>query len=326
MGSRSTLEDQEQPGDLDRAPMTDFQWEQKWRCCYPISGDRLYRHFTYHETTFPSHEGYLNLVANAKDRQNLANNATGTKDAIDEMFFEERVTTVNVEILTTTVTYDEEKRKREELTVREMNMQQPDYATQNVVAMIMQRMNVAFLPDVESFANAGQQLNGFVINDRVSLIFALNLLDLKIQQVPQDYIDQPDFGDHKPCLYLVTKNVGFRQRNVDRIDNKLNDGDLDGLAPTMPRHPVASRHQKPPEGSPLPHIKPGAICYWKDAIRQDLRLAPFADHEDEAAVLLGVKTTTGVELIFDLQVIGDKLSSFTKYLAGHEHVYHKLLG
>ncbi|MCP4597073.1 hypothetical protein [Neptuniibacter sp.] len=77
---------------------------------------------------------------------------------------------------------------------------------------------------------------------------------------------------------------------------------------------------------PLLEIKPGVICYWKDAIRQDLHLVPFADHEDEAAVLPGVKTTTGVELVFDLQVIGDKPSSFTKYLAGHKHVYHNLPG
>ncbi len=137
-GSHVTLEDQEQLGDLDCAPMTDFQWEQKLKCCYPKPGDRLYRHFTYHETTFPLHEGYLNLVANAKDHQNLANNPMGTKDAIDEMFFEERVTTVNVEILATVVTYDEQKRAKEDLTVREMNMQRPDYAAQNVVSMIMQ--------------------------------------------------------------------------------------------------------------------------------------------------------------------------------------------
>ncbi len=73
----------------------------------------------------------------------------------------------------------------------------------------------------------------------------------------------------------------------------------------------------------MPHIKPGAICYWKDSVRQDLRLAPFADHEDEAAVLLGVKTATGVEIVFDLRVIGDKPTSFTKYLAGNDHIYHK---
>ncbi len=65
------------------------------------------------------------MVANVKDRQNLANNPMGTKDTIDKMFFEERVTTVNVEILSTTVTYDEQKQAREELTVREMTTNDP---------------------------------------------------------------------------------------------------------------------------------------------------------------------------------------------------------
>ncbi len=92
-------------------------------------------------------------------------------------------------------------------------MQQPDYAPQNAVAMIMQRMNMAFLPDVDSFANAGQRLNGFVINDTASLKFTLDVLDHEIQQLPQDYMDWPDFGDHKPCLYLITKNVGSHDRN-----------------------------------------------------------------------------------------------------------------
>ncbi len=150
------------------------------------------------------------------------------------------------------------------------------------------------------------------------------MLDVEIQQLPQDFIDRPDFGDHKPCLYLVTKNVGFRQRNVEWIDDRLKNGGEDGMPLVKPRHPVASRRRKPPEGSPLPEIKPGAICYWKEGLRQDLRLAPFADQEDEAAVLLGVKTTTGVELVFDLRVISEKPSSFSKYLAGNEHVYHKL--
>ncbi len=88
--------------------MTDFQWEQKRKRRYPVPGDRLYRHFTYHETTFPPYEGYLNLVANAHDHQTQAGNPTGTKDAIDEMLFEEQVKTVNVELLATTVAYDEE--------------------------------------------------------------------------------------------------------------------------------------------------------------------------------------------------------------------------
>ncbi len=136
------------------------------------------------------------------------------------------------------------------------------------------------------------------------------MLDREIQQVPQDYIDCPDFGEHKPCLYVVTKNVGFRQRNTDWIDDRLKNGGLKGEPLVKPRHPIAGRRRKPPEGSPLPDIRPGAICYWKESLRQDLRLAPFADHEDEAAVLLRVKTTTGVELVFDLRVIGDKPASF----------------
>ncbi len=78
-------------------------------------------------------------------------------------------------------------------------------------------MNAAFLPDVDSFANAGQQLNGFVVNDKASLIFALNLLDHEIHQLPQDYIDRPDFGDHKPCLHLVAKKCGLlrQKRQLD---------------------------------------------------------------------------------------------------------------
>ncbi len=60
---------------------------------------------------------------------------------------------VNVEFLAMTITCDEENRVTEELSVQKMDMQQPDYAAQNAVAMIMQQMNVAFLPDVDSFAN-----------------------------------------------------------------------------------------------------------------------------------------------------------------------------
>ncbi len=234
------------------------------------------------------------------------------------------VKTVNVELLGTMVTYDENNREVESLSYREMDMQQPEYGPENAVAMIMQRMNVAFLPDVESFTNAEQRLNGFVINDTVSLRFALDVLDHEIQNLPQDYIDRPDFGDHKPCLYLITKNVGFQGKHVEWIDNKCKDGDGDGQPPTLPQHPIAGGRRQPPEGSLKPHIKPGAICYWKDSVRQDLCLAPFADHEDEAAVLLRVKTATGVELTFDLWVIGDKPTSFTKYLDGAEHIYHKL--
>ncbi len=68
---------------------------------------------------------------------------------------------------------------------------------------------MAFLPDFASFANAGAQLNGFVVNDTASLKFALYVLDHEIQKLPQDYIDNPDFAEHKPVLYLITKNVGF---------------------------------------------------------------------------------------------------------------------
>ncbi len=168
------------------------------------------------------------------------------------------------------------------------------------MAMIMQWVNVAFLPDVNSFANAGRRLNGYAVNDRAGLVFTLNVLDQEVQQVPQDYIDCPDFGEHKPCLYVVTKNVGFRQRNVEWIDDRLKNGGDKGNPLVKPRHPVAGGHRTPPEGSPLPAIKPGAICYWKESLWKDLHLAPFADHEDEAAVLLGVKMTTRVELVFDL--------------------------
>ncbi len=141
--------------------------------------------------------------------------------------------------------------------------------------MIMQRMNVAFLPGVGSFANAGERLNGYVINDRASLGFALDLLDKEIQQVPQDYIDCPDFGEHKPCLYVITKNVGFRQRNTEWINDNLKGGGMEGEPLVMPRHPIASGRRNPPDGSPIPHINPGASCYWEVSFRQDLRLAPF---------------------------------------------------
>ncbi len=99
---------------------------------------------------------------------------------------------------------------------------------------------MAYLPDVESFTNAGARLNGFIVNDTASLKFALDVLNHEIQNLPQDYIDHPDFAKHKPCLYLITKNVGFRGKNVEWIDNKCKDGDCNRVAPTLPRHPVAS--------------------------------------------------------------------------------------
>ncbi len=48
----------------------------------------------------------MNLVANDKDHQTLANNPTGTKDMLDEMFFEEWANAVNVEILATEIVYE----------------------------------------------------------------------------------------------------------------------------------------------------------------------------------------------------------------------------
>ncbi len=72
-----------------------------------------------------------------------------------------------------------------------------------------------------------------------------SILDHEIQLVPQDYIDSPDFADHKPCLYVVTKNVGFRQRNVDWIDDRLKNGGDQGLPLVKPWHPVAGGRQMP---------------------------------------------------------------------------------
>ncbi len=99
---------------------------------------------------------------------------------------------------------------------------------------------MAFLPDVDSFANAGARLNGFVINDTASLKFALDLLDHEIQQLLQDYIDRPDFAEHKPVLYLITKNVGFRDKSIEWMDNVCKDGEGASVNPTLPRHPIAS--------------------------------------------------------------------------------------
>ncbi len=141
-------------------------------------------------------------------------NPTGTKDAIDEMFFDERVKKVNVEMLGTTVHYDENGQEIESLSWNKMDVPWPDYDPENVVAMIMQQANVAFLPDVSSFCSTGARLNGYVVNDTVTLKFALDLLDHEIQKLPQDYIDYPDFAEHKPVLYVITKNVGFCDRNI----------------------------------------------------------------------------------------------------------------
>ncbi len=53
-------------------------------------------------------------------------------------------------------------------------------------------------------------------------------------------------------------------------------------------------------------------------MRLDLRLAPFTDQEDKFAVIVTVKTATGVELVFDLRAISDKPFSFTQYLDGKD--------
>ncbi len=186
---------------------------------------------------------------------------------------------------------------------------------------------MAFLPDVESFANAGVRLDGFVVNGTASLKFTLDVLDHEIQNLPQDYIDCPDFAKHKPCLYLITKNVGFRGRNVEWMDDRCKDGDGASVAPTLPRHPITGGRRQVPQGSPVLHVKPGAICYWKDRVRLELRSVPFADQEDEFTVIVRVKTATRVELVFDLRAISDKPLSFTQYLDGTDsggHIFHKL--
>ncbi len=132
----------------------------------------------------------------------------GTKDAINEIFMEAQVKRVNVEILGTTVR-DEDGQEIESLSWKTIDIAQPNYEPENVTAMIMQCANVAFLPDISSFCNSGARLNGFVINDSMTLKFALDLLDHEVHQLPQDYIAGPDFSDQKPALYLIRKNAGF---------------------------------------------------------------------------------------------------------------------
>ncbi len=73
------------------------------------------------------------------------------------------------------------------------------------------------------------------------------------------------------------------------------------MPPALPRHPLTSGRQQPPTGSPAPNIKPGAYCYWKDMVRQELCLLPFTDQEDEFAVVTAIKTNTGVEISFDTE-------------------------
>ncbi len=62
-----------------------------------------------------------------------------------------------------------------------IDIAQPDYEPEQITAMIMQRANVAFLPDVSSFCNAGARLNGFAVNDSATLMYALDLLDQEVQ-------------------------------------------------------------------------------------------------------------------------------------------------
>ncbi len=102
-------------------------------------------------------------------------------------------------------------------------------------SMIMQHANVAFLPDDSSFCNTGARLNGFVVNDSATLKFAL----------PQDNIAGPDFAEQKPVLYLITKNVGFRECNGDWIDNACKDGDGISVPPTLPVHQRHTLNQAP---------------------------------------------------------------------------------
>ncbi len=111
---------------------------------------------------------------------------------------------------------------------------------ENVTAMIMQHANVAFLLDVSSFCNTGARLNGFVVNDSATLRFVLDLLDHKVHQLPQDYIDRHDFAERKPVLYLIMKNVGFCDCNIDWIDNVSKDGDGMSVPPTLLRHLLTS--------------------------------------------------------------------------------------
>ncbi len=137
---------------------------------------------------------------------------------------------------------------------------------------------------------------------------------------------QPDY-EPENVTTMIMQNMCFQERNVDWIDNTRKDGDGMSVPPTLPRHPLTSGHQQHPTGSPSPHTKPGAYCYWKDAVREELCLSPFADQEDEFAVVASIKANMGVEICFDLRVICDKPSSFTRYVKGTDggvHIYHKL--
>ncbi len=67
-----------------------------------------------------------------------------------------------MQILGTTVHYKDQQ-EIELLSWKKMDVMQPDYEPENVTAMIMQRANGAFLPDVSSFWNTGVRLNDFVV-------------------------------------------------------------------------------------------------------------------------------------------------------------------
>ncbi len=121
-------------------------------------------------------------------------NPTGMKDAINEIFMEARVKHVNVEILGTTIR-EENKVEIESLSWKTIDVPQPDHEPENVTAMIMQHANVAFLPDVLSICNTGARLNSCVVNDSMTLKFALDLLDQEVHQLPQDNVAGPDFAE-----------------------------------------------------------------------------------------------------------------------------------
>ncbi len=144
-----------------------------------------------------------------------------------------------MEILGTTVR-EEDRQEIESLSWKTIDVAQPDYELEHVTAMIMQHANVAFLPNVSSFCNTGARLNGFVVNNSATLHFVLDWLDHEVHQLPQDNIAGPDFAEWKPVLYLIMKNVGFREHNIDWIDNMHKDGDGMSVPPTLPRHPLAS--------------------------------------------------------------------------------------
>ncbi len=103
-----------------------------------MPGDTLYKHWSYHKTTFLPEEWYLDLIAFPPNHVQCSKNPTGTKDAINEMFFDEQAKKVNVEMLGSTVRYDENGQEIESLSWNRMDVPQPDYDLENVIAMITQ--------------------------------------------------------------------------------------------------------------------------------------------------------------------------------------------